>query len=91
MTAPNSPPTEFVLHTAGPMIHGVQRCRLCRAVLTDESRLAVKPGTTRFLRGGRVLVLTGTDYAITGPLPQDARLPDGTRACTPLPIKRKDS
>ena len=74
---------EYVVHIAGPMQQGIQRCALCTAVLTDETQLHVPPGATRYTRGVWVLVLDA-EIRITGPL-LDSRTPPGTRKCSDLP------
>lgn len=71
-----------LVHTAGPMRNGKQACIACSDVLTDETALDLPPGTTRYQRGARVLVLDLGDITVTGPYPEDARLPTGGRLCT---------
>lgn len=77
-----TPAVGYVLHTAAPMQEGVQLCTGCNEVLQDETDVDVPPGSTRYDRGRRVLVLVGDDFQIQGPYPEDPRLPKGTRDCT---------
>jgi len=91
--APLEDDDSYVLHLAGPMLTGLQRCKRCGLVLSDETRITDpnhRPGRYRFTKAQLVVVVhVDDDIRLSGPIADLQSLPRTTRHCTPLPTSER--